>query len=280
MINAADIDQALVTSGLTKRFGAVTAVDAVTLSVATGARHAVIGPNGAGKSTLFALVAGTLSPTSGTVALLGTDVTRARDHQRARRGLVKTFQHSSLFPAMSLRDNVVLSTQRTHGRSARPFGRISRDALTAAEEALAMVGLAQRADALAGSLSHGERRQLEVALALGVRPRVLLLDEPTAGMSASETDRFVDLVRDLPQDITVLLIEHDLDVVFSLADQVTVLHLGAVIASGPPAVIRGSELVQRTYLGVDPGDQARTIDPVAPASRPTEGRTDEFVGDR
>ncbi|MGC1210353.1 MAG: ABC transporter ATP-binding protein [Micromonospora sp.] len=228
------------------------AVDDVTLEVADGQRLAVIGPNGAGKSTLFALVAGTLRPTAGAVSLFGEDVTRLRDHQRARRGLVKTFQHSSVFTAMTLLDNVLLSTQRTHGRASRPFGRSTRLAVEAARRSLEQVGLADRAGVLAGSLSHGERRQLEVALALGVNPRVLMLDEPTAGMSAAETERFVQLISGLPREITVLIIEHDLDVVFSVADRVTVMHLGAVIESGTPDEVRASELVQQTYLGATP----------------------------
>ncbi len=242
----------LSTKGLGKRYGSVVAVEDVTLDVPAGERRALIGPNGAGKSTLFAMVAGTLRPTSGRVELMGDDVTRLRDHQRARRGLVKTFQHSSVFAAMSLLDNVLLGTQRTHGRASRPFGGSSRAALDTAYEALAQVGLSGRDGVLAGSLSHGERRQLEVALALAVQPEVLLLDEPTAGMSAAETERFVQLVGGLPRDITVLIIEHDLDVVFTLADRVTVLHLGRVIEDGTPDEIRASELVQRTYLGVEP----------------------------
>ncbi|MFG2110858.1 ABC transporter ATP-binding protein [Micromonospora chersina] len=243
---------ALAVSALTKSYGSVVAVDDVTLEVADGQRLAVIGPNGAGKSTLFALVAGTLRPTAGAVSLFGEDVTRLRDHQRARRGLVKTFQHSSVFTAMTLLDNVLLSTQRTHGRASRPFGRSNRLAVEAARRSLEQVGLADRAGVLAGSLSHGERRQLEVALALGVNPRVLMLDEPTAGMSAAETERFVQLISGLPREITVLIIEHDLDVVFSVADRVTVMHLGAVIESGTPDEVRASELVQQTYLGATP----------------------------
>lgn len=243
---------ALAVSALTKSYGSVVAVDDVTLEVADGERLAVIGPNGAGKSTLFALVAGTLRPTAGAVSLFGEDVTRLRDHQRARRGLVKTFQHSSIFTAMTLLDNVLLSTQRTHGRASRPFGRSARAAVEAARRSLEQVGLADRAGVLAGSLSHGERRQLEVALALGADPRVLMLDEPTAGMSAAETERFVQLISGLPHEITVLIIEHDLDVVFSVADRVTVMHLGAVIENGTPDEVRASELVQQTYLGAAP----------------------------
>jgi len=243
---------ALTISDLTKRYGSVVAVDGANLEVAQSERRAVIGPNGAGKSTLFALVAGTLRPTAGRVGLHGEDVTRLRDHQRARRGLVKTFQHSSVFTAMTLVDNVLLATERRQGHAGRPFGRSSRAATEAAHRALVQVGLEDRSHVLAGSLSHGERRQLEVALALGVEPRVLMLDEPTAGMSAAETERFVELISGLPRTITVLIIEHDLDVVFSVADRVTVMHLGAVIEEGTPDEIRASELVQQTYLGVAP----------------------------
>ncbi|MFI7643629.1 ABC transporter ATP-binding protein [Nonomuraea sp. NPDC049400] len=245
-------DTALGLAGLTKRYGSVVAVDDVSLDVAMGERRAVIGPNGAGKSTLFALAAGTLRPSSGSVSLSGRDVTRLRDHQRARLGLVKTFQHSSLFPAMSLRDNVVLAAQRRHGGAWHPFGRHSHRVVDAAHEALARVGLVERADARVAALSHGERRQVEIALALALAPDVLLLDEPTAGMSAAETSSFVNLLREIPRDITILIIEHDLDVVFSVADRVTVLHLGAIIADGTPDEVRSSEIVQRTYLGLAP----------------------------
>jgi branched-chain amino acid transport system ATP-binding protein len=243
---------ALAVSALTKSYGSVVAVDDVRLDVGDGERRAVIGPNGAGKSTLFALIAGTLRPTAGSVSLFGEDVTRLRDHQRARRGLVKTFQHSSVFARATLLDNVLLGTQRTSGRANKPFGRSARAAVDAAHQLLDDVGLADRSAVLAGALSHGERRQLEVALALGVNPRVLMLDEPTAGMSAAETDRFVHLISTLPRDITVLIIEHDLDVVFSVADRVTVMHLGAVIEDGTPDEVRDSELVQQTYLGASP----------------------------
>jgi branched-chain amino acid transport system ATP-binding protein len=242
-------EPAIVLDGIDKRYGSVVAVDGVSFSVAAGSRHAVIGPNGAGKSTLFALVAGTIRPSSGSVRLLGQDVTRLRDHQRARRGLAKTMQHSSVFSSMTLLENTLLAAERRHGRPARVVGRHSAPAVEAAESALAAVGLADRAGTRASSLSHGERRQLEVALALAVDPKVVLFDEPTAGMSAAETARFVEIVRQLPADLTVLIIEHDLDVVFSLADRVSVLHLGALIADGSPEEVRASELVQRTYLG-------------------------------
>lgn len=248
---------------VTMAYGSVIAVDGVDLAVAQGERRAVIGPNGAGKSTLFALLAGTLRPTRGRVFLLGRDVTRMHDHQRARLGLVKTFQHSSVFARMSLLDNVLLGTHRTHDRPSRWFGGTGRAATVAAHEALTQVGLANRSETLAGSLSHGERRQLEVALALAVQPEVLLLDEPTAGMSVTETERFVQLIDGLPRTITVLIIEHDLDVVFSVADHVTVMHLGAVIADGTPEQIRASEKVQEVYLGVASAPHEQTPEGVA-----------------
>jgi len=247
--------------GLTRRYGSVTAVEDVDLSVAPSTRHAIIGPNGAGKSTLFAMVAGTLAPSSGRVLLEGVDITRMRVHRRAHRGLVKTFQHSSVFDSMSVEDNVVLGTRRVHGGAARPYGRTRTRVRSIAGGVLDQVGLADRRTTMARELSHGERRQLELALALSVDPKVLLLDEPTAGMSARETERFVDLITGLGSGVTILIIEHDLDVVFSLADRVTVLHLGRVIADGTPAEVRESELVQQVYLGVapDPTDSTEGV---------------------
>lgn len=244
-------EPAIVLDRITRSYGSVVAVDNVSLTVRRGSRHAVIGPNGAGKSTLFALVAGTIRPSSGSVRLFGEDVSKLSDHQRARRGMVKTFQHSSVFPTATVLGNVLLAAERRHGRPGRPFGRHAQSAVEAAMAALDTVGLLQRGDDPADGLSHGERRQLDVALALALQPEVVLFDEPTAGMSVAETARFVDVVRQLPRDLTVLIIEHDLDVVFSLADQVSVLHLGALIADGEPEEIRSSELVQQTYLGVD-----------------------------
>lgn len=239
----------LTLSGVSKSYGSVCAVDAVDMEVDAGERRAVIGPNGAGKSTLFAMMAGTLRPTSGSIRFDGADITRVPVHKRARRGLVKTFQHSSLFESMTVMDNVVLAAARRTGGPGRPWGGATRAAREAASSALTKVGLIDRSRAMARHLSHGERRQLELALALSLQPRVLMLDEPTAGMSAGETGRFVGLVAALSRDTTILVIEHDLEVVFSLADRVTVLHLGAVLADGSPDEIRDSDIVQRTYLG-------------------------------
>ena len=231
----------LETEGLTRRYGSLVALDGVSLSVAAGARHAVIGPNGAGKSTLFALVTGSLRPTAGRISFDGRDVTGRPDHARARAGMAKTFQHSSLFTSLPVLDNVALATRRAAGLGmamVRPAGRHA-----AVREA------AMRQLEPAAALSHGERRQLEVAIALATSPRLLLLDEPTAGMSAADSARFAELVESLGAAVTVLIIEHDLDVVFRLATRVTVLHLGRVLADGTPDEVRADETVQRAYLG-------------------------------
>jgi len=238
-------------TGITKRFGQLAAVDDVTLTIDRGARHALIGPNGAGKSTLFNLLAGTLRPTSGRIVLDGRDVTGKSDAWRSRAGLAKTFQHSSLFQSLSVADNVAIAAQRVSGdglrlrRSARSCPDVDR----CVDRCLQQTGLSERSGSRVSDLSHGERRQLEVAVALATEPTLLLLDEPTAGMSAAESDRFAHLVESLPKEVTVLLIEHDLDVVFRLASRISVLHLGRLLADGPPADIRADEQVQAAYLG-------------------------------
>lgn len=244
---------ALEVTGLTRHFGSLKAVHEVSFAVRSGSRHALIGPNGAGKSTLFALIAGALPATSGSVALHGTDVTALAEHTRAHRGLVRTFQHSSLFLAASARENVVLAVQRRHGVQATPWRAVSRRRalLEEADAVLGQLHLLDRAMAPAGALSHGERRQLEVAVALATEPSVLLLDEPAAGMSPADTRAFQEIVLGLPPEVTVLLVEHDLDLVFGLADQVTVLHLGEHLMTGDPTEVRASEAVQAAYLGVE-----------------------------
>ncbi|WP_338750790.1 ABC transporter ATP-binding protein [Janibacter alittae] len=246
------VTPALTLRNVTKRYGALTAVDDVSLEVAKGGRHALIGPNGAGKSTLFNLVSGGLPTTSGQVLFAGEDVTSRSAAWRARRGLGKTFQHSSLFLSMNPLDNVALAAQRVAGKgmswltsSAKRTSEID----DLAEQCVADVGLTDRSHIMTGTLSHGERRQLEVAVALATRPRLLLLDEPAAGMSPAESQRFAELVRSLPQDLTVVIIEHDLDLVFQLAERVSVLHLGALIADGPVDEVREDPRVQQAYLG-------------------------------
>ncbi|QFG69912.1 ABC transporter ATP-binding protein [Ornithinimicrobium pratense] len=239
--------------GLGKDFGSLSAVKDVSFDVAPGARHAVIGPNGAGKSTLFALVAGALPATAGTVMLHGDDVTKLSEHARARRGLVRTFQHSSLFLSATARENILIAVQRRHGVQGQPWRAVTRRRalLAEADEVLEQLMLQDRSGATAGSLSHGERRQLEVAVALATRPSVLLLDEPAAGMSPADTMAFQELVLGLPAEVTVLLVEHDLDLVFGVADRVTVLHLGEHLLTGDPDEVRASDAVQHAYLGAE-----------------------------
>ena len=236
-------------TGLTRSFGALRAVDRVDLAVAPGARHALIGPNGAGKSTLFKLVTGTMRADAGTVALAGRDVTRLSEVRRCRLGMSQTLQHSSLFASMTASETVALAVQRHETGAIVPWPRRQRAVLDRAEELLAQAGLAGRGGVAVPSLAHGERKQLEVALALACRPSLLLLDEPAAGMSPAESTRLVELLAGLPPEITVLFVEHDLDLVFRLADAVTVLHLGAVLLSGTPDEVRASDEVRAAYLG-------------------------------
>ncbi|MQA13590.1 MAG: ATP-binding cassette domain-containing protein [Pseudonocardiaceae bacterium] len=242
-------------TGLRREFGALAAVDGVDLAVEPGARHAVIGPNGAGKSTLLRLLSGTMRPTAGRVRLDGRDITRLAEASRARLGMAQTFQHSSLFGSMTARENVTLAAQRHGGHPAWPLPRSQRGVAVAVGELLEQVGLATRAGIAAGELSHGQRRQLELAVALACRPRILLLDEPAAGMSAAESARFAGLIEALPARLTVIFVEHDLDLVFRLAGHVTVLHLGRVLLSGPPDRIRGDPAVQEAYLGTRDREQ-------------------------
>jgi len=236
-------------SGLVRTFGALRAVDGVDLALPAGARHALIGPNGAGKSTLFQLLAGGLSPTAGRVSLDGRDVTRLSDARRARRGLGQTFQHSSLFPSMTAAENVALAAERALGAPWSPLPRHRPALAERVDRLLADVDLLARRDVPVAALSHGECRQLELAVALATAPRVLLLDEPAAGMSPAESERLAALIHRLPAEITLLFVEHDLDLVFRLATRVTVLHLGRVLVSGSPEEVRGSREVQEAYLG-------------------------------
>lgn len=237
--------------GVSRRFGSLQAVDSLDLRLEAGRRHAVIGPNGAGKSTLFALIAGALRVDAGHILVRDTDVTREPEHRRAARGVVRTFQHSSLFLTASALDNVLVAVSRRAEVSwsmLTPVRR-RRRLVGRARTMLDRVGLGDRQSVVAGALSHGERRQLEVAIALACEPALLLLDEPAAGMSAAETARLSTLLAALPESITVLLVEHDLDLVFDLADTVTVLHLGRHLVTGSPHQVRASEEVQAAYLG-------------------------------
>jgi branched-chain amino acid transport system ATP-binding protein len=242
-------ESVLVCSGLTRTFGALRALDGVDLAVAAGARHALIGPNGAGKSTLFKLVTGVLRGDAGTVELEGRNVTATSEVRRCRLGMSQTLQHSSLFASMTARETVALAVQRHEGGRISILPRRRPGVLARAEALLADAGLSERAEVPVPALSHGERKQLEVATALACRPRLLLLDEPAAGMSAAESARLVELLAGLPSEVTVLFVEHDLDLVFDLATEVTVLSLGRVLLTGTPAQVRSSPEVRAAYLG-------------------------------
>jgi len=241
----------LETRGLRKNFGGILAVDAVDLAVAPGEIHAVIGPNGAGKTTLINLLSGRMRPDGGAILFDGKPVTRLSAAARARRGLARSFQITSVFPGFSVLENVMLAVQAREPHAFRLWRPVAGDpALTApALAALARVGLADRAEMRAGNLAHGEQRQLEIAMALAIRPRLLLLDEPMAGMGGDESRRMVALLADLKSEFTMLLVEHDMDAVFALADRITVLVYGAAIASGTPAAIRADAAVRDAYLG-------------------------------
>jgi len=244
-------DQILELEDVTLNYDALTAVDRVSMRIRRGARHALIGPNGAGKSSLFAVVAGHLAATGGRVVFDGMDVSGLNEAARARVGLVRTFQHSSLFLGMSVLDNARLAVEPAKGRPKRawPSRRADRAVTEHAMRHLDSVGLADRRGTSCGALSHGERRQLEVALVLACEPRLVLFDEPTAGMSAAETQRFAQLVESLPAELTTVVVEHDLDVVFRLADRISVLAAGRLIADGDPAEVREDSAVREAYLG-------------------------------
>ena len=245
--------------GLTKRFGGVVASDDVTLSIPQGELHAIIGPNGAGKTTLIGQLTGELSSQSGRIRFAGEDITALPTWQRSLRGLARSFQITSLFLDFTALDNVALAVQAHAGHSFHFWRDARREAelREPARAALERVGLGARADTLVANMSHGEHRQLEIAMALATGPRMLLLDEPMAGMGVEESARMVRLLRELKQELTILLIEHDMDAVFALADRISVLVYGRIIASGEPAAIRANADVRRAYLGEQ---QAVTLD--------------------
>jgi branched-chain amino acid transport system ATP-binding protein len=236
---------------LAKVFGGLRAVDGVSLRIAPGERRALIGPNGAGKTTLFHCVTGTLPASSGQVRMLGRDVTHAPEYRRTQLGMGRTFQITNVFTELSLAENLVLSIVGTDRRKwimHRPlaaFPAIREQALAG----LAAVGLSDRCDHPVKLLSYGERRQLELALALNTNPKVLLLDEPCAGLSPSERARIFKMVRALPRDMTIVLIEHDMDVALGLADRVTVMNRGRVMAEGTPAEVQANPEVRDVYFG-------------------------------
>ncbi|MDA1116414.1 MAG: ABC transporter ATP-binding protein [Proteobacteria bacterium] len=242
---------AIEVGALAKVFGGLAAVDGVSLSVPAGERRVLIGPNGAGKTTLFHCITGTLKPTRGSVRLFGRDVTRDPEHRRTALGMGRTFQITNVFPDLTLLENMTLAIVGTDRRkwvmhrAVAAFADVRRQAL----EGLEAVGLAGRAAQPVKLVSYGERRQLELALALNTRPKVLFLDEPCAGLSPSERQRISKMIAGLPRDITLVMIEHDMDVALGLADRVTVLHQGRVILEGTPDEVRANAEVREVYFG-------------------------------
>jgi branched-chain amino acid transport system ATP-binding protein len=237
--------------GLSKSFGALRASDGIDFDVREGETHAVIGPNGAGKTTFIGQLAGNLRPDSGSIVFAGEDITALPAPRRARMGLARSFQITSIYKEFTALENVALAVQACAGHSFRFWRPAFRDAalLRPAERILADVGLGARAAVLAANLSHGEQRQLEVAMALATRPRLLLLDEPMAGMGAEESQRMIGFLASLKERHSIILVEHDMDAVFRLADRISVLVYGRVIATDSPENIRNNEEVRRAYLG-------------------------------
>jgi branched-chain amino acid transport system ATP-binding protein len=244
-------DPLLCVEGLVRRFGGIVATDNVSLDVASGELHAIIGPNGAGKTTLISQLTGQLLPHAGTIRLAGADITHVPAYRRSALGLARSFQITCLLPDFSALDNVALAAQAHDGHSFHFWSNARKESRLreTARAALDRVGLGSRANALVSRLSHGEQRELELAVALATKPQVLLLDEPMAGLGITESARMVKLLQELRREVTIVLVEHDMDAVFALADRITVLVYGRVIASGAPAAIRNNEEVRRAYLG-------------------------------
>ena len=236
---------------LGKRFGGIVATDRVSLDVLQGEIHALIGPNGAGKTTLIAQISGSLAPDTGRIEFGGADVTSVPQHDRVRAGLARSYQITSIFGRFSVAENLALAVQARSGSSFRFWQPVARETglVDEARAIAAQVGLAERFDAVAGSLAHAEQRSLEVGLGLATNPRLLLLDEPLAGMGPDESQHMVELIQRLRATVSVLLVEHDMDAVFRLADRISVLVNGAIIATGTPAEIRANSEVKRAYLG-------------------------------
>jgi len=237
--------------GVGRRFGGLLAVHRVDLDVAPGERRAILGPNGAGKTTLFNVITGDFPPTAGSVELFGRDVTFLPARKRAKLGLARTYQQSRLFPGLSVEENIYLSILGMSTGHLRPVAISKRDGAIRerAREAAKRVVIDHKLSELMGSLSHGEHRQAAIAMALAVKPRLLMLDEPASGLSRGERDLLTGILLDLDRDITLLLIEHDMDVALTVAENVTVMHDGHVIAEGTPAEIRANQLVHDLYLG-------------------------------
>jgi branched-chain amino acid transport system ATP-binding protein len=237
--------------GIGRRFGGVHAVRGVDLDLLPGERRAILGPNGAGKTTLFNVISGEFPPTTGTIELFGQDVTRQPARKRAHLGLTRTYQTSRLFLGLNVEDNLYLAVLGVQGWHLRPVRLSGRDApmRARARELAERVGLASRLGTLVGSLSHGEQRQLEVAMARAGDPKLMMLDEPAAGLSRGERVALTELLLQLGREVTLLLIEHDMDVALTVAERVTMMHEGRVVVEGTPAEIRANALVHDLYLG-------------------------------
>jgi branched-chain amino acid transport system ATP-binding protein len=239
--------------GLVRRFGALVAVDDVDLHVESGEIRAVIGPNGAGKSTVFNLITSVLRPSAGEVVFAGENITGKPVFEVAQKGIARTFQLCHVFPALSARENVRIAAQARDVQRGRFLGgrKVLNRSATIADQALERMCLSRFADVPAAMLSHGDQRLLEIAMAIAQKPRLLMLDEPTQGLSIEETGRAVQILKDMlaAGELSVLLVEHDMEVVFNLADNITVLHRGRVIADGSPAAVRGNSEVRSAYLG-------------------------------
>ncbi|MCA1401065.1 ABC transporter ATP-binding protein [Bradyrhizobium brasilense] len=244
-------DPLLRVDNLVRRFGGITATDNLSMEVVPGELHAIIGPNGAGKTTLISQLTGQVMPNSGTIRFAGRDVTNLPSYKRSRLGLARSFQITSLLKDFSAIDNVALAAQAHDGHSFRFWGnaRKERHLRESARAALERVGLGTRADIVVSQLSHGEQRELELAVALATRPQLLLLDEPMAGLGVTESARMVALLKELRKEVTIVLVEHDMEAVFALADRITVLVYGRVIACDVPDAIRKHDEVKRAYLG-------------------------------
>lgn len=241
----------LLTQDLCRNFGGVRAIHNVNLSFGENEMRAIIGPNGAGKTTFFNVITGRMPPSSGKVIYHGRDITGKSPHEIVRSGITRTFQKSSIFPGLSVFENVRIAVQTQSGRSRRIFSsRMSlSDVNLETESILGRLGLKEQAFTLANNLSHGDQRVLEIGIALAGKPRLLLLDEPTAGMSPRETERTTRLIRELCCDLAIILVEHDMDVVMAISDKISVMHYGSIIAEGNPEEIQRNQQVREAYLG-------------------------------
>ena len=238
-------------TNLSKRFGGVVAVDGASLAVAAGEVHALIGPNGAGKTTLIGLISGAMASDSGQISFLGNDVTGLQPHERVRAGLARSYQITSIFRRFSVLDNLALAVQARSGSSFSFWKPVASESalFDEARSIAGQIGLAPKVGVAATRLSHGEQRALEVGLALATRPKLVLLDEPMAGMGPEESRRMIELISRIRAEVTVLLVEHDMDAVFRLADRISVMVNGRLVASGAPQEIKANEEVKRAYLG-------------------------------